>query len=197
MELNNRERYSIPQRTYDCEPTLTDGQVLQFCTHGFLVLNGVVPDEINRRTIEYLEANTYYEPTEILRDDWFVENVILNPQAAGAVRSLLGMNFGLPILMSQHRGQCPSPPQGWHRDGGSKCGPDLNYLQVFYYPQDTPLPRYCPVRMLTTGQLGTCNTTASFEMGSKPLHPRGQFSSQSIRYGTVAQPQRHRRCAIC
>ena len=147
MELTNRERYSIPQRTYDCEPTLTDGQILEFCTKGFLVLNGVVPDEINRKAIEYLDANTYYEPTEILRDDWFVENVILNTQAAGAVRSLLGMNFGLPILMSQHRGECPSPSQRWHRDGGSKCGPEVNYLQVFYYPQDTP-PELGPTEVL-------------------------------------------------
>ena len=28
--------------------------------------------------------------------------------------------------------------QAWHRDAGSKWGPELNYLQVFYYPQDTP-----------------------------------------------------------
>ena len=46
--------------------------------------------------------------------------------------------FGLPVMMSQHRVQCPMSGQGWHRDAGSKWGPELNYLQVFYYPQDTP-----------------------------------------------------------
>ena len=61
------------------------------------------PAEINRRALAYLEANTYYEPTEILKEDWFVEHVILNPMAAGAIRALLGRDFGLPILMSQHR----------------------------------------------------------------------------------------------
>ena len=37
------------QKTYDCEPTLTDSQVLEFCKTGYLMFEGVVPDEINRR----------------------------------------------------------------------------------------------------------------------------------------------------
>lgn len=126
--------------THDCPPSLTDRQVMEFCRNGFLVLEGVVPDAINRRTSRYLETNTHYEPTEILREGWFVENVILNPRAAGAIRSLLGRHFHLPVLMSNHRVQAPSPAiGGWHVDGNSQWGPALNYLQVFYYPQDTPL----------------------------------------------------------
>ncbi len=124
--------------THDCAPTLTDTQVLEFCKQGFLMLERVVPDDINRRTVAYLEKDTYYEPTGILTEDWFVENVILNPQAAGAVRSLLGANFGLPILMGNHRIETPGPAQNWHRDGGSRYGPELHYLQVFYYPEDCP-----------------------------------------------------------
>lgn len=123
-------------RTYDCPPTLTDSQVLEFCKKGFLMLEGVVPDEINRRTFEYLETDTHYEPTAILEEDWFHEHVTLNPQAIGAVRSLLGKNVGLPIIMSNHRVHCPAPAQRWHRDGGSTYGPELQYLQVFYYPQE-------------------------------------------------------------
>ena len=34
---------------------------------------------------------------------------------------------------------CPSPAQHWHRDGNSKYGPALSYLQVFYYPEDCSL----------------------------------------------------------
>ena len=37
--------------TYECPPTLTDTQVLEFCKKGFLMLEGVVPDEINQRTL--------------------------------------------------------------------------------------------------------------------------------------------------
>lgn len=128
------------RETYDCPPTLTDTQVLEFCKNGYMMLSGVVPEGINRRTTAYLEGNDYYEPTEILHEDWFVDNVILNPAAAGAVRSLLGREFHLPVLMSNHRRQCPAPVLGgWHVDGGSRWGPELNYLQVFYYPQDTPV----------------------------------------------------------
>ena len=99
-------------KTYAGEPTLTDTQVLDFCRQGYLLLQGVVPEEINRRVMDYLDAHPTPEPTEILDCDWFVENVILNRQAAGAVRSLLGRNVHLPILMSNHRRQCPQP---WER----------------------------------------------------------------------------------
>jgi hypothetical protein len=122
---------------YDCEPTLDDFQVLEFCKQGFLVLEGVVPDEVNRRTVAFLEGNTCYEPTEILAEPWFVDAVVKNPAAAGAVRALLGADFGLPILMSNHRGVYPNPGfGGWHRDGGSKHGHELHNLQVFYIPED-------------------------------------------------------------
>lgn len=127
-------------RTHSCDPTLNDHQVLDFCKNGYLILEGVVPDDINTRSFEFLEGQTFYEPTEILHEPWFVDHVILNPAAAGAVRSLLGDHFGLPDLMSNHRRTgTQQHAGGWHRDGYSKHGPELAYLQVFYYPQDTPV----------------------------------------------------------
>jgi Phytanoyl-CoA dioxygenase (PhyH) len=122
-------------RTHDCAPTLNDRQVLEVCKTGFLMLPGVVPDEINRRAVAFLNEHSGPEPTAILQEPWFHEHVILNAQAAGAVRSLLGADFGLPILMSNHRVRGPLPAQNWHRDGGSHYGPELHYLQVFYYPE--------------------------------------------------------------
>src|SRR5262249_46170108 len=81
-------------------------------------------------------VDTHWEPTSLLGRSWFVEGVLKNPAAAGAVRSLLGRDFALPILISNHPGALPSPTsQGWHRDGGSIYTPRLDYLQVFYYPQ--------------------------------------------------------------
>ena len=123
---------------YDCEPTLSDTQVLEFCKKGFLVLKGVVPEETNKKTVEFLKENQSLEPNGLLDETWFVDNVIKNPAAAGAVRSLLGRDFGLPNLVSNHRIVCPQPAQEWHVDSGSKFGPPLDYLQVFYYPQDCP-----------------------------------------------------------
>ena len=109
---------------YDCEPTLDDYQMLEVCKKGYLALEGVVPNEINERVCAYLETNTSYEPTAILLENWFVDAVIKQPQAVGAVRALLGKDFGLP---------------SWHRDGGSKYTPEVMNLQVFYLPQTTTL----------------------------------------------------------
>ena len=123
-------------RTYNCEPALNDTQVIEFCKEGFLVLEGVVPDATNRRTLEFADEHPTNQLTEILEEGWFVENVIRNPQAAGAVRSLLGEDFALPNIISNHRTECPQPAQEWHTDGGSKYGPELHYLQVFYLPEE-------------------------------------------------------------
>jgi ectoine hydroxylase-related dioxygenase (phytanoyl-CoA dioxygenase family) len=124
-------------RSYDCPPTLDDSGVLEFCRNGYLMLEAVVPDRINRQVLDYLDGLGVPEPTAILVEDWFVEGVIQNAQAAGAVRSLLGPDFRLPGLMSNHREQGPFPAAWWHVDGGSVKRPDLTTLQVFYYPQET------------------------------------------------------------
>ena len=126
------------RKLVDCSPTLTDRDVIDFCRSGYLMLPSVVPDEINRKVVEYLdEEDGTYEPTPIMEQDWFVDGVLMNPQAAGAVRSLLGRNFTLPVIISNHRGPLPySNAQGWHRDGGSVYTPELEYLQVFYYPEE-------------------------------------------------------------
>ena len=137
------------QETYDCEPTLTDSQVLDFCKTGYLMFEGVVPDEVNRKTMEYCDQYPTPEPQGILREGWFVENVIVNPIVAGVLRSLLGADFHLPIKMANHRVSCPMTTEKevqefpvmsgvWHADGNYRYTPELNFLQVFYYPQDTP-----------------------------------------------------------
>ena len=54
--------YNPVNRTFDCEPTLTDSQVLQFCREGYLILKGIVPNEINRRTCDYLEGKIPANP---------------------------------------------------------------------------------------------------------------------------------------
>ena len=121
--------------TYDCTPTLDDNAVIEFCKKGFLTLESVVDNAINEKTLSYVDKNKSEEPVEILQEKWFIENVVQNPIAAGAVRSLLGKNFGLPISMANHRVQTPQPAQEWHTDAGAIYSHELNYLQVFYLPQ--------------------------------------------------------------
>ena len=153
-------KYNPVNRTFDCAPTLTDSQVLQFCLEGYILLPGAVPEEINRRTCDYLEgkipANPSYipegltpadlerirqshEPSTIFLEEWFINHVLLNPQVAGIMRALLGMHVGLPILASHHKVECPQPAQGWHHDADHIFGPELNCVEVFYFPQDTPI----------------------------------------------------------
>jgi hypothetical protein len=153
-------RYDQHSWTFDCEPSLNDSQVLEFCRQGYVMLEGVVPDDINRRTCDYLEGKTAaapthvpagmsavdlerirasHEPSGIFLEDWFRQNVLLNPQLAGVMRSLLGAKVGLPVLASHHGTQCPQPAQGWHQDADHVFGPELNFIEVFYFPQDTPV----------------------------------------------------------
>ena len=98
--------------TTNCEPTLTDSDVLEFCKTGYLPLVGVVPDDVNRRVVEWMDEHAppidpgdfaNHEPNEILEEDWFVDGVLLNSEAAGAVRSLLGQGFTMPTMMASPR----------------------------------------------------------------------------------------------
>ena len=66
-------KYDSVNRTFDCEPTLTDTQVLDFCRNGYLALEGVVDDETNQRTRDYLNgdlpANPSFMPKGLTSED--------------------------------------------------------------------------------------------------------------------------------
>ena len=83
--------------TSHIEPTLTDTEVLEFCKRGYLLLDGVVPEEINRKTVSTSSTRTRpsSRPTSWTRS-WFVENVILNPAAAGADTLAAGIGIRDP-----------------------------------------------------------------------------------------------------
>ena len=129
--------------TYDCEPTMSDTQVMEFCRQGFLVLEGIVPPKVDSKTLESLDAfyatqpedlpdRTASIPTDLLAESWFMNHVILHPQVRGVVRSLLGRDFALPTSLSNHRVRCPMPAvvpgrqDYWHRDGGGGVGWSLD-----------------------------------------------------------------------
>jgi len=162
------------QQTFDCAPTLTDLQVLDFCRNGYLLLEGVVEDDVNQRVTDFLDTCDESEPSEILAEDWFVEAVLMNPVATGAVRSLLGANFHLPVLMSNHRIPCPRGAQQWHVDGNYNFTLELNNLQVFYLPQDTPV-ELAPTQLLPGSHLLHNKTRHMDHYGSL----RGQISTKS------------------
>lgn len=222
-------KYDEANRKFDCHPTLTDTQVLEFCRNGFLILEGVVPDRINQRTCGYLNgaipSNPSYipegftdedlerirnshEPTGLILEDWFVEQVLLNPQLAGALRSLLGKNVGLPVLLSKHSVQCPGPAQAWHQDADCVFGPEVNFLEAFYYPQDTPV-EMGPTEVVPGSHIGrtrredgdngvvTAAPAGSFVIHSQSiLHRRSESTANGLRhmlkysYWRTVPPQR-------
>lgn len=64
-----------------CEPTLNDQQVIDFCKYGYLLLESVVPNEVNQRTRAYLAEHGDGDVNPLLDEAWFVNGVIKNPQA--------------------------------------------------------------------------------------------------------------------
>ena len=58
-------KYDHHHWSFNCEPSLTDTQVLEFCKQGYLLLPGVVPDEINQRACAYLEGRIPAQPSFI------------------------------------------------------------------------------------------------------------------------------------
>ena len=71
---------------HQCKPTLTDEDVVEFSKQGFVVLEAVVPDEVNRRTTAFLDEHPSMEPNEILGEPWFFDAVIKNPAATGVLQ---------------------------------------------------------------------------------------------------------------
>ena len=55
-----------------------------------MMLEGVVEDAVNRRMMAFVDAHPEHQPLQLLGEDWFVDGVIKNQQAAGSVRSLIG-----------------------------------------------------------------------------------------------------------
>ena len=145
--------------TFDCSPTMTDREVLRFCQDGYLMLRGVVSQETNDRVMKYCDEHAGDVPLE---EEWFRQNVTLNPALTGVVRSLLGSNFSYFSFSASHRNIGPNIAQNWHRDGGSIYSPKMDCLQVFYLPQLTTLEmglrRSCQDLISSSKAPSTCRT---------------------------------------
>ncbi len=118
----------------DIRPTLTDEKVLEFCKTGILTLEGVIPESTNRWVFDYLDQEDA-DPHQLVRDECFIDEVLLHPAVAGVIRSLLGAHFQLPEWMANHRLAGPVEAKYWHIDAGSNFERACNLLQVFYIPQ--------------------------------------------------------------
>ena len=171
------KKFNEKTRTFDCNASLNDSEVLDFCRKGYLIFKNVVSDDVNKKTLDYLkgniEINPIYvpdnltieilkeirlsiEPSTILLEDWFIKNVLLNKFLIEALRSLLGANVGLPVMVSNHRIKGKNKEQGWHHDADCIYSPEINFLEVFYYPQDT-LKEMGPTEIYPGSHIGPVN----------------------------------------
>jgi ectoine hydroxylase-related dioxygenase (phytanoyl-CoA dioxygenase family) len=118
---------------------MNDHDVLDFCRNGYIMLEGVVPDDINDRVMEYCDQYAGASGEIPIAEPWLVSAVTLNPALAGVLRSLLGRDFAYLDRAATHRSNGAQPGQRWHRDGGAVHGPRVDCLMGFYLPQETTL----------------------------------------------------------
>ena len=86
------------QRAHDCTPTLTDSEVADFrnfCRDGVMSFEGVVPEHINHRCRDFLDASSAAagiqgsgigEPVELFAEAWFVDTRGQRPAVPGGCR---------------------------------------------------------------------------------------------------------------
>ena len=216
--------------TYDCAPALDAEQVLDFCRTGFLRLDGVVSEDVNRLAVTFADrlgcrlmdpdktdGNGLDEPVELFGEAWFVEGVLLNPAVTGAVRSILGPRFGLPLILSNHRVTTPTGMSAWHHDGDANFDEETHSLQCFYYPEEARVedgpteilpgshlwPMQTSPRSMEAprkgGRLTTCSAGSVFITDYPILHRRATSTVVGVRnnfkfnYFRTEAPQAGRR----
>ena len=72
----------------EVQPTMTDRDVVRFVNHGYMLLEAVIPEAVNRDIMAFLEAGQ--EGGQNMLANGMIEQVTLNPDCLGVVRSLLG-----------------------------------------------------------------------------------------------------------
>jgi len=119
----------------DIEPTLDDDGVMDFIASGYVVLEGLIEDDFNRRCLDQPGGNA----DGFIGGEDFTRRVLLHPQIAGVARSLLGKNFLVPQGGHHHLFSAPYLGQTWHSDGLSGQGYEVSELQCYYYPHDVEI----------------------------------------------------------
>jgi hypothetical protein len=119
----------------EIQPTLNDDAVMDFVAKGYVVLESVVDNDFNRRCSDLKRGAAQ----DLIRSDDFIREVILHPEVAGVVRSLLGKDFLIPTGGFHHLFEEPYVGQEWHSDGISGRGYEVTEVQCYYYPLDVNL----------------------------------------------------------
>ena len=123
---------------------LTDGQVQQFITDGYLTVHADYPPSFHegiRRKLDSVLEQEGNPGNNILPRVPEIGDVFRHPAVAGALTSLLGPG----CILNPHRHCHLNPPgsrgQTWHKDcyvyDHNLRHPRFSWVLAFYYPQDT------------------------------------------------------------
>jgi hypothetical protein len=123
---------------------LTTVQMAQFVATGSLRMDAVVPDEMNRRAIEVLEAGIPADPygtplAAAFAGCEFVQELLDLPAVAGAIHSLVGPEPTVDHHAVHIREARCGEAQNLHADAIIDVRPDAFDVQLMYYPQDVTL----------------------------------------------------------
>jgi HEAT repeat protein len=124
---------------------LTDEQMRQFITDGFLILQTDFSAEFHQHLLQQL--NTIYETegnpgNNLLPRMPELQKVFDHPIVRGGLTSVLGPNYLLHAHRHGHFNNSPKPG-GWHKDSYWGYGRTRNlhpwWAMIMYFPQDTPV----------------------------------------------------------
>ncbi len=128
----------------DRKHLLTSVEMAHFVSHGAVALEAAVPDAMNQRAIEVLDAGIPGYPYGTPLDEafpvgTFVRELLDLPAVAGAVQSLVGPG---PVI--DHHAVHVRPPRGgeaqnMHGDAILDTRTDSFDVQLMYYPRDVTL----------------------------------------------------------
>ncbi|GHO83694.1 phytanoyl-CoA dioxygenase family protein [Dictyobacter formicarum] len=154
---------------------LTAEQMARFVTDGFLIVEDIVPQDLNTAVLE-AEKNwdgpgyNFWHQTEVLRQ------VFEEPQVKGAIQSFVGVNpvydhSFLHIVRAHHL-----KAQEWHADSIIDVRPYAFDVQAFYFAHDAPV-EMGPTLVLPGSHLRKTNTASIARykniIGQRQLEARG------------------------
>jgi hypothetical protein len=137
---------------------LTAKQMAQFVTDGFLMLDGLVPQELNEAVLteqkrwEGAGMNFWWEAKSI-------HEVFELPQVKGVIQSFVGVNpvydhSALHVVRARHL-----KAQEWHADSIIDVRPLAFDIQAFYFSHDAPA-QMGPTLVLPGSHLRKVNTSS-------------------------------------
>ena len=126
--------------------TMTDEQLRQFITNGYLVIQSQLPAEFHARIFDKLHnlaCGSGHFGNNLMPMVPELNQVIEEPKVSGALSRILGNNYSLHAHRALHANPPSSDQQAWHKDsywGYTRRVRNHRpwWAMLMYYPQATP-----------------------------------------------------------